>query len=287
MDERVPKRLRPRGGQGTRTGSKRDLDVLAEIAWAGFLTTGQIERLTFPSRRRAQRRLRALLDAGLLRAHLQGDAMHRDNVWGLTPRGLEFAVERGGVGTGTKLSRPNVRSQKLAHAITIRDVAVGFLVAERRGLLALHDLRLDEELANAPIFRAVGIIPDGLAVIECDGVRRTILWEVATDAQPLAQVRAKIRAITRLLQADFPAFRDAAPIVIVIVETEARRDTLARFVASEFTGLSICVALRAEVDDPDALVQLFAAPGRAESRLPIQSHEVGVQNGGVARGNIA
>lgn len=253
--------------------------MLSEIAWAGFLTTRQIERLFFPSRRRAQRRLRVLLDQGLLRARLQGDAMHRDNVWTLTPRGLDLAVERGGVEKGTKLPRQNVRSQKLAHAIAVRDVAVGFLVAERQGLLLLHDLRLDDELANAPLFHAAGIIPDGLAIVECEGVRRTILYEVATDAQPLAQVRAKLRALARLLLADFPAFRDAALIVIAIVETEARRETLARFVASEFVDLPIRVALHAEVIDPDALVRFLAANGRADERSPTPPHEVGARNG--------
>lgn len=279
MESRVPKRLQPRAGHGARIGSKRDFDILSEIAWAGFFTTGQLQRLAFPSRRRAQRRLRVLLDAGILRAHLQGDAMHRDNVWSLTPRGMEFAVERGGVADRTNLPRPNVRSQKLAHAIAIRDVAVGFLIAERRGLLHIHDLRLDEELANAPIFRAAGIIPDGLAVLDRNGIRRTILWEVATDAQPLMQVRAKVRVLARLLRTDFRAFRDAAPVVIVFVETDARRETLARFVVSEFAELPIHVALHAEAGDPDVVLQIVAAGGRAEPRPSTPPYEVGVQNG--------
>src|SRR5258708_2893417 len=91
----LPKRLRPEPARRGAIGSERDLRVLSELGWAGVLTTGHVERLAFPSRRRAQRRLRTYLDAGLVRAQLQGEAMHRDNVWTITKAGLEFIADRG------------------------------------------------------------------------------------------------------------------------------------------------------------------------------------------------
>jgi hypothetical protein len=224
----LPKRLRPEPACRGVIGSERDLHVLSEIGWAGVLTTGQVERLAFPSRRRAQRRLRAYLDGGLVRAQLQAEAMHRDNVWTLTRTGIEFLQERATNAGSLRPFHLNVRSQKLGHALLVRDIAVSFLVAERRGLLAVRDLRLDSELANGPAFRQLGLIPDGLAAVEFNGESLLVVWEVASDAQPLAQVRTKLLAYDRAFGTGPDLFRRSNLGVIVAVERDARLVRLAK-----------------------------------------------------------
>ena len=163
---RMPKRVSPRRPIGGLVPSARELALLPELHWAGFFTTGQIERLSFPSRRRTQRRLRALLDHGYVRAHLQGGALHRDTAWTLGPRGLAFLRDEGLVPESARPYRLNSQSQKLGHAVAVRDVAVSFLAARKRGILSVTDIRLDGELAHRSPFCEARIVPDGLAMYE-------------------------------------------------------------------------------------------------------------------------
>jgi hypothetical protein len=217
----LPKRAVGRQPAGRLVLSERERFLLPEIAWAGFMTTGQIERLAFPSRRRAQRRLRLLLDHGFLRARLQGGALHRDLLWTVGPRGLALLRDEGLISEGAKSCRPNAYSQKLGHAIAVRDVAVSFLCAKRAGLLEVIDLRIDSELANRSPFRESGIVPDGLAALGDAAARRLVMWEVNREGQPLAQVRAKLLAYLRVRPAGTSLF--ASPGLIVLVVTENAR----------------------------------------------------------------
>lgn len=262
----VPKRILPRPGRKTVVGSKRDLHVLSEIGWAGMLTTGQVERLAFPSRRRAQRRLRVLLDRGLVRAHLQAEAMHRDNIWTLTKDTLSFLEERGIETDGLRAATPNVRSQKLRHALLVRDVAVSFLVAERRGILRLLDLRLDDELSVSPAMREAGLVPDGLARVESDGTEHVVLWEVASDAQPLAQVRAKLSRYDRAFRIGSSFFRNLAT-VIVAVERDARLVRLRTDSDRLWSDDLFRFASLDELADPSRLHLHIAPPLRETARF--------------------
>ena len=203
-------------------GSGRDLRVLREIGFLSMLTTSQVKRLAFPSRRRAQRRLRAYLDQGLVRAHLQGDALHRDNVWTLTRAGWVF-LESGGVDMeGVKTCRLNARSQKLRHSLLVRDPAVSLLVAENSGLLTVLDIRLDAELAKDNLFISAGLVPDGYGVVEIHGIERVVLWEVATGSQSLCQLRDKLLAYERAAAGNLAFFRNQQLRLLFLVESEKR-----------------------------------------------------------------
>jgi hypothetical protein len=255
----LPKRLRPEPARRAAIGSQRDLRVLSELGWAGVLTTGQVERLAFPSRRRAQRRLRAYLDAGLVRAQLQAEAMHRDNLWTLTSTGIEFVRERATNADDLRPFRVNVRSQKLGHALFVRDIAVSFLVAERRGLLILRDLRLDSELANGPAFRQLGLIPDGLAAVDQGGGSLLVLWEVASDAQPLAQVRTKLIAYDRAFGTGPEFFRRSKLGVIVALERDARLARLAKDASRLAHANRFRFAVVKDLLEPERLLSTIAS----------------------------
>lgn len=237
--KRVPKRIRPRALTLSRVGSSRDTRVLGDIALSGMLTTGQIERLTFPSRRRAQRRLRAYLDHGLVRAHLQGEAMHRDSVWTATAAGLEFLAERGAGVEGARPYRPRVRSQKLSHALLLREVTVSLLLAERAGLLELDDLRHDDDLASEPVFVAAGLVPDGYALLKIGTERSPLLWEAVSERQPFAQVSAKLHLYERAVAGGAALFRHPALTVLIVFENDARRLRVAALAAGLGVGARI------------------------------------------------
>jgi len=219
---RLPKRVCPRKPTAGLVPSARERSLLPDLCWAGFLTTGQIERLAFPSRRRAQRRLRALLDHGYLRAHLQGEALHRDTMWTLGPRGLDLLRDEGLGPANAKPYRLNPHSQKLGHAVAVRDVAVSFLTAKIQGSVAVTDIRLDGELANRSPFREARLVPDGLATIDDDGVARLVMWELNCAGQPLAQVRQKLLTYARARAAMMPLFSAGGLVVLIVAEGERR-----------------------------------------------------------------
>lgn len=174
------------------TLSARDTEVLRSIAWAGFLSTTQVQALHFPSRRVAQRRLRALLDHALVRARLQGDAvLHRDNIYTLTPAGSRYLVDRGAsedVATPGRV--PTWRA--LPHASAIRDVFVAFRERHRAGDLALVDFLFEGDLAATPGFAAAGLRPDALAVHSTRGGERRVAIEVDLGSEPTRVLAAKL-----------------------------------------------------------------------------------------------
>jgi len=192
-----------------------------------MLTTGQIERLAFPSRRRAQRRLRAYLDHGLVRAYLQGEALHRDSVWTLTALGLEFLEDRGERIEGARVYRPNARSRKLSHGLLVREVTVSLLLAERAGFFELRDLRHDSDLGSEPALAAAGIVPDGLALLRAGERTIPVLWETVSSEQPLGQARSKLLAYVRAVSGGSAFFRHPELAVLFIFENVSRLERFA------------------------------------------------------------
>jgi len=173
-------------------GLPRDIEVLRSLAWAGYLSTKQIEALHFPSRRVAQRRLRALLDHGLVRARLQGDVLlHRDNIYTLAAAGGRLLEERGAEEQVVQPRRvPQWRA--LQHALAIRDVFVAFRTAEREGLVVLDDVLFEGDLARAEDFRSAAVTPDSLVVLRTAGGERRIAIEVDLGTEPLRVIRHKL-----------------------------------------------------------------------------------------------
>ena len=260
---RLPKRACPRTPTGGLVPSGRERTLFSDLCWAGFLTTHQIERLAFPSRRRAQRRLRALLDHGYLRAHLQGGALHRDSVWTLGPRGLTLLRDEGLAPEDTRPYRLNAQSQKLGHAVAVRDVAVSFLTARTHGLLAVTDIRLDGELANRSPFREARLVPDGLATIENDGAVRLVMWEVNCAGQPLAQVRQKLLAYVRARAAGMPLFSTSGLVVLVVTEGERRLSNTRDFASGLGAEPEIRMCLLDEIRQGGTLPDALGLPGPA------------------------
>lgn len=211
-------------------GEGRDRDILAAMVWAGYLTTGQVTTLFCPTRRRAQRRLRALLDHGLVRAHLQGEALQRETFFTPTPKGVEWLDAREAFVGGVPRTLPLPRLQKLAHALGIRDVFVEFLRGEHEGLFVLDDFRFDGDLAGDARFAPERLIPDGVAHVRCDGLLYEVGVEYDRGTETTTTLRAKFRSwatvLSRVSAADPQALR-----LLVAVEGARREATVRRIVA--------------------------------------------------------
>lgn len=209
-------------------GNERDVAILGSLAWAGVLSTAQLQHLHFVARRRAQRRLRTLFDHGLVRAHLQGGALERENVYTLSPQGLDLLVEHGAFPDGPPPLARAPASGKLRHTLLVRDVFVALHRAHQDGALALDDFRFDGDLAREPDLKARGIIPDGLALVRVAG--RPERWAIEVDAgtETTTVLRAKFDKYARAFASGVGLF--ASLSLVVLAPREGRLRTLAAVV---------------------------------------------------------
>jgi hypothetical protein len=227
MTARSRKRMERDADTRAVVGSTRDTEALTSLAWAGFLETSQIERLHFPSRRVAQRRLRALLDHGLVRAHLQGEALQRPNVYTMTRTGLERLTEQGRFPDGTPKPSRMPRPQHLRHALAVRETFVAFVLAEKTGAFELKDFRFDADLGGVAVFKAAHLVPDALAEFVVEGFSYTVGIEVDLGTETTATLAAKFSAWSRLLGAGFGSAPQRSRL-LATAPTAARVATLAR-----------------------------------------------------------
>lgn len=221
----------------------RDLDVLVDLAWARCLTTGQIRRLHFPSQRMAQRRMRALLDLGLVRTAMQSGALHRDGVHLLTAAGIGLLAERGAFAGEPPAPGRMPRPQRLAHALAIRDVFVAALVAQKQGVFEVADFRFDEDLAGTEPFRTAGLIPDGFVRLKAGPADGALGIEVDLGTETKAMVASKFTRWLRLLP---PAHGAPVARLVVLAPSVRRRDTLAALAAEAGLGAAVGVHLLEE-----------------------------------------
>ncbi|MFO0590521.1 MAG: replication-relaxation family protein [Polyangiaceae bacterium] len=234
-------------------GAARDIDVLESLGWAGFLATSQVEHLHFPSRRTAQRRLRALLDHGLVRAHTQGEALQKESVFTLTPLGAEQLIEQRILEPATVKLAHAPRLGKLAHLLLTRDAFVTFVLAEKAALFTLREFRFEEDLGKDASLRAAGLLPDALVDVAFPGLEERVALEVDCGTETTTTLTKKFTAYRTVFAAPGSALGATRTMLHVVALTEARATTIRRIVADVgLTGRTL-VALR------DALPQELRA----------------------------
>ena len=274
MSDQTTKRCRPNRDPRSIVGSGRDIAILESLAWAGVLGTSQVRRLHFPSRRTAERRLRALLDHGLVRSRLQGETLQRDNLHALTARGAELLVELRGLDPASVCLARFPRSAKLRHALAVRDVFVAFALAERAGHVELTDFRFEEDLAAEAPFAAARVIPDALAIVSGHGRRTPFAIEVDRGTETTTTLSRKFASYRSLLAG--PDGRDAQLTMLAVLgERAARLRTVARLLEEHGLRERAAVLLLDEL--PDWIASgcthgLFAAPVRAVRTAEAAEH---------------
>ena len=267
MKTSAAKRGQPSPDTSSVIGEGRDLDVLASIAWAGLLSTSQIERLHFPSRRRAQRRLRALLDHGLVRAHVQGEALQRENVYTATPLGIDRLVEGGFFASGAPTPARAPRAQHLPHALAIRDVFVAVVLAERTGQFQIESLQFESELRGEPVLAAAHLEPDMLLSLARAEAVGLVGVEVDRGTETTTTLRAKFEAWRRVLSTTGSRRGFERATLLVTAPRETRAVTLRRLLGEAGLAERARVVLLAEVATLCADGWPFpriAPPGRTE-----------------------
>lgn len=261
MQGRPRKRTTPNPSATSVAPTERDLDALADLVWAGFLSTRQIERLHFPSRRRAQRRLRALLDHGLVRAHLQAGALERENAYTATPLALERLAEAGFYdGSAPALGRLP-RISKLAHGLATRDVFVAARLWERGGDGRRLEALFEGELARDAELREHRVVPDALLILEVGGANARLFVEIDLGTETTSTLRAKMQKWASWGPLTPPGSR-----LLFVCERAARLRTISTLIAE--TGLAQRCDAALFIDFPSWLETiaphpLAAPPGRA------------------------
>jgi hypothetical protein len=145
--------------------TERDLWILEALTKMKFLTTGQFATLFFAdSKWSTNKRLRKLLDAGLVRVWIRSLSM--ENVYSITRSGLS-AVEEGGVTRNPPTKVPSGLDENLDHLLAINDVRVSLALNLPQAAGNIVWWLSDWEL------RAHGrakIIPDSLFMIKWDAL---------------------------------------------------------------------------------------------------------------------
>lgn len=263
---KAPKRLQPCTASAVQNCRERAQGVLFSIHWSRTgLSTTQIRRLYFPSPRTTQRTVRKLLDWRLVKAHLQGGALHRDNVYTLTRLGAELLR-----GRNVSDARPTrmPRGQRLQHSLAIRDVGIAAVLAAREGKLPLVEVKFEEDLAREEIFRSAHLLPDAMLGFRSeDDVSGLTVWvgvELCLETEGESVLRKKIAAWRTV----FHRHRDLRGLFIV-AQTERRVDLFRRLCAE--SGIPSVVTLSVDVDATireSSFRQLYARPVRAERIEP-------------------
>lgn len=253
----------------------RELRALELNARAEYLTTGMFERVLFPSRRRAQRRLRVLLDHGLVRAHLQGEALHREQVYTVTMRGLERLHEEGLLAAIPKHPARLPRPQRLAHALLTRAVFIECVAAVEEKVIERVDVRFDDELAAEPIYQAARLIPDALLSLTRGVVTVRVGCEVDRGTETTTTLREKFRRWKRILGAAEEVGAVLPTVILTVVEGDRRRATVERLAMEVLPATSVRVVRLADIE---ALLDAGWPHGGAA-----EGHRTGAPQGAVFR----
>lgn len=230
MKGRRAERLEP-DRDATSVVGPADLENLLLTARAGYLTTGLYEQVTPRSRRRTQRRLRALLDHGLLRAHLQGDALHREQVYTVTAAGFERLEEKGLIERVPERLVRLPRPQHLLHGLLVRAVFVEGVVAEDAGAIEGLTVRFDDELAAEPLYQTARLVPDAVLSLTRSGRHALVGVEADRATETRATLREKFRRWRALLAAARETPLVLPTALLVVVEGDRRRATVEELAA--------------------------------------------------------
>jgi hypothetical protein len=169
--------------------------ILDDLARCGYLDSSQIAREHFHSHDRALHRLRQLVDARLLNATLVSS--RRPNLLSCTRQAFEALTEHGFATMGLRLP-PVVRSSAVEHLLLVNDVRLycAALATVGYDLLEWNSGRSQD--ARTAALKRHGLIPDGIAVIECAAREQTIFVE-ADCGHETADLEEKLERYAKVL----------------------------------------------------------------------------------------
>lgn len=146
--------------------TERDVEILEAVGKLRFTTTSQLARLYFHSRSGANKRLRKLLDAGLVKVWVR--QLAEENVYSLTREGLKTLDASG-------ISVPRELDGNLEHLLMLNEVRIRFAFGVEAIGASLAWWRSEWDL------RAHGkerIIPDALFAVSWEEAEQIFALEV-------------------------------------------------------------------------------------------------------------
>lgn len=189
----------------------RDLWILEALAKMRFLTTSQLAVLFFEgSRWSTNKRLRKLLDAGLLNVSVR--SLSEENIYSITKRGLN-TVEENNITLMYSIKTPRGLDENLNHLLAINDVRTSLALSlpETHGDIVWW--RSDWDLRSHGCER---IIPDALFLIKWHGLKDIpYALEVDNNTKSAKNFLKKILAYASFQARGLSIYGVSEPIVLV------------------------------------------------------------------------
>jgi len=210
--QRQPRSVRYRGRQYRLT--ERDVWLLEALAKMRFLTTGQISGLGFGgSRWAANKRLRKLLDAGLVRVWVRHLA--EENVYSIDRMG---ARQLGDPQDDEKAPRiPRGLDANLDHLLAINEFRIALALGLEKAAGEIAWWRSDWELRGN--VRAC-VVPDAFFAVRWAGEERSYVLEADNNTRSVRQFLKKLLSYASLLERGGGAYR-AANLNMLVVTRDA------------------------------------------------------------------
>jgi len=210
MAQRLKRTMRGNPGSKLRL-VERDLWLLEGLAKMRFLTTRQLGKLYFNgSRWYPNKRLRRLLDAGLVKAWVRNLA--EENVYSITRSGFA-AIENGNATSRPKIKIPYGLDENLPHLLAINAVRASLAVTLPDANGEIVWWRSDWELRSHGRER---IIPDGLFLVKWHGVKeQAYALEVDNNTRSTRNFLKKILAYDGLQSKAGKIYGIADAIILV------------------------------------------------------------------------
>ncbi len=201
---RTDRRCEPRRLRLTR----RDPWILEALGKMRFLTTTQLARLAFDgSRWAANKRLRKLLDGGLVRVWIRDLA--RDNIYGLTHAGRHVL----GGHHEEAPTIPRGLDGNLDHLLLINDVRISLALGLAAGGGELRAWRSDWEL-RAHV--RAKVVPDALFVVQWEDAEQAFALEIDNATRSPRRFLAKILRYRGLSVRGLPLHGVTAFLTLVV-----------------------------------------------------------------------
>ena len=244
--------------------TSRDAWIIESVAKLRFATTFQLARLHFGgSRWAANKRLRKLLDAGLVRAWVR--SLAEENVYSLDRGGARLLNEPAGDQSSRAI--PRGLDGNLDHLLAINQVRIALAVGlpEADGELAWW--RSDWDLRAQ---RRGPVVPDALFRVRWEGARESD-FALELDNKTRAP-RAFLRKILRYRAALAPpgglyGLRD--PLLLVVGRDDRWLARYQEGVAHARVGTGIWFAALGEVENNGALAPLWR-PATGDARVSLR-----------------
>jgi hypothetical protein len=189
-------------GEQTVVLTARDRKIVYTVARFTLASTRHLTALFFTKKNTANKRLRALFNAGLLRAHLVLGSTS-PTIYTLSPLGLKLLVGQMGVDRALIRVPRTLDVADLHHRVAIVDVRVAFVLATRE----TDDLRLVRFLVGGEVFgqmknKGAQIVPDALILLSRAVRPEVYALEADLGTEPLSVWRRKVETYGRMMFTD-------------------------------------------------------------------------------------